>query len=81
MLYYWLQKSLYSLQPDCRNNMTPEQVEDLLIEWSIYSKTQQEKIINEYQKTYGNELGELHWLEYLKEALEIEDYWKKVGLI
>ncbi len=62
-------------------NMTPEQVEDLLIEWSIYSKTQQEKIIKEYQKTYGNELGESHWLEYLKDVLEIEDYWKKVGLI
>jgi len=61
--------------------MTPEQIEDLLIEWSIYSKSQQKKIINEYHKTYGHELDESHWLEYLKEVLEIEDYWKKVGLL
>jgi hypothetical protein len=60
--------------------MTPEQIEDLLIEWSIYSKTQQTEIIREYQMKFGNEQGESHWLNYLKDVLEIEDYWKKVGL-
>jgi hypothetical protein len=61
--------------------MTPEQIEDLLIEWSIYNPQQQKVIEVEYQKRFGAKKDEDHWLDFLKEKLEIEDYWKKTGLL
>jgi hypothetical protein len=60
--------------------MTPEQKEDLLIEWSIYNNRQQLEIINEYNKLYGHKQSEEHWLEFLKTKLEITQYWEKTGL-
>lgn len=61
--------------------MTPEQINDLLIEWSIYSKDQQQLIRDEYTSVFGhNNDNETEWLNFLKEKLEIEEYWKKTGL-
>jgi hypothetical protein len=61
--------------------MTPEQIKDLLIEWGIYDSHQQRVIELEYEEKFGSAKGEKHWLNFLKEKLEIEDYWKKSGLI
>jgi len=61
--------------------MTPEQIQDLLIEWSIYSPQQQLAIKLEYEKEFGSQQDEKHWLNFLRTKLEIEDYWKKNGLI
>lgn len=60
--------------------MTPEQKEDLLIEWSIYNDRQQSEIINEYTDKFGSSRSEEHWLEFLKTRLEIAQYWEKTGL-
>jgi hypothetical protein len=60
--------------------MTPEQIKDLLIEWSIYSPQQQLAITLEYKEIFGEIMDEKHWLNFLKEKLEIEAYWKKIGL-
>ena len=61
--------------------MNQLQKNDLFVEWSIYTPQQQAVIINEYQEKYGEILDEEHWLDYLKKKLEIEDYWKKTGLL
>ena len=61
--------------------MTPAQIEDLLIEWSIYNPQQQLVIELEYREKFGAKSNEEHWLNFLKEKLEIDEYWKKTGLI
>jgi hypothetical protein len=33
------------------------------------------------KKRFGAKKDEDHWLDFLKEKLEIEDYWKKTGLL
>ena len=60
--------------------MTPEQIEDLLVEWSIYSPQQQKLIRKEYEEQFGANHNREHWLIFLKERLNIENYWKKTGL-
>jgi len=60
--------------------MTPEQIEDLLVEWSIYSPQQQKAIRQEYVREYGINTDKEHWFRYLKERLNIENYWRKTGL-
>jgi hypothetical protein len=60
--------------------MTPEQKKDLLIEWSIYNQSQQKIIENEYHEKYGSQEDENHWLNFLKNKLEMESYWRKAGL-
>jgi len=61
--------------------MTPNQIEDLLVEWSIYSPQQQKAIRLQYESIYGLKTERDHWLNFLKERLNIENYWKKAGLI
>lgn len=61
--------------------MNQKQKNDLLVEWSIYTPQQQAEIISEYHDKFGKIHEESHWLEFLKEKLEIEDYWKKTGLL
>jgi hypothetical protein len=58
--------------------MTTEQLENLFEEWSIYSSYQQRNIISEFLGIAKDGNGDL--LEFLKDKLEIEGYWKKVGL-
>ena len=58
--------------------MTAEQLEDLFEEWSIHSSYQQKNIISEFLGIAKDGNGDL--LEFLKDKLEIEGYWKKVGL-
>ena len=61
--------------------MTPEQKKDLLIEWSLYTPQQQSLIRQEFTNNSGDMNDEDRWLEFLKKKLEIEDYWKKIGLL
>ncbi len=60
--------------------MTPKQKKDLLIEWSIYNRQQQQLIEEEYLEKFGSDKDEEHWLNFLKDKLEIENYWEKSGL-
>ena len=58
--------------------MTAEQLEDLFEEWRIYTKLQQRFFTTEFLGAVKDGNGDL--LEFLKIKLEIEGYWKKVGL-
>lgn len=61
--------------------MTPSQEQDLLIEWSLYSPQQQEVILSEFHQKFPGVYTQADLLEFLKEKLEIEGYWEKVGLV
>jgi hypothetical protein len=60
--------------------MTKEQREDLYIEWSLYEPRRQMKNIAECFVNDGAYCQE-NWLTYLRDKLEIEGYWKAVGLM
>jgi hypothetical protein len=61
--------------------VTPNQEQDLLIEWSLYSPQQQEVILTEFRHKFPGEHSQADLLEFLKEKLEIVGYWEKMGLV
>jgi len=61
--------------------MTPEQRYDLAIEWRLTSNRMKEIIKDEYNKKYGTDTSNEQWERYLIKALNIESFWKSVGLI
>ena len=60
--------------------LTKAQKEDLLIEWNLYSASQQEPILAEFHKQYKDDSTQNDFLQYLRKKLEIDGYWKKAGL-
>ncbi len=60
--------------------MTEAQQEDLFIEWSLYEDITRKAMINEYLELQRERSCEESFLDFLKGKLEIEGYWKKVGL-
>lgn len=60
--------------------LTNAQKEDLLIEWNIYSASQQESILAEFHKEYKEDYIQNDFLQFLRKKLEIDGYWKKVGI-
>ncbi len=60
--------------------MTEAQRDDLIIELSLYSPSQIRQIIADYQRLPKPNDCDLPFYEFLKEKLEIEGYWKQVGL-
>jgi hypothetical protein len=60
--------------------LTNAQKEDLLIEWNIYSASQQESILAEFHKHYKEDYIQNDFLQFLRKKLEIDGYWKKVGI-
>ncbi len=61
--------------------MTPEQRNDLCIEWDYISTTQKERIVHEYQDKYEHTGHWQDWEEYLVEQLNIKQFWRTVGLM
>lgn len=61
--------------------MTPEQRYDLAIEWRLTSNKMKDIIKEEYRKKYGTNNTEEHWEKYLVKALNIETFWRSVGLL
>ena len=61
-------------------DLTKAQKEDLLIEWNIYSASQQERILAEFHKHYKEDYIQNDFLQFLRKKLEIDGYWKKVGI-
>lgn len=61
--------------------MTPNQKQDLLVEWSLYTPQQQDVILAEFRCKFPSPHSKNDLLEFLKEKLEIEGYWEKVGLV
>ena len=60
--------------------MTEAQRDDLIIELSLYDPSQIREIIADYQQRPKPDDCEFPFYEFLKEKLEIDGYWKKVGL-
>lgn len=60
--------------------MTKAQEEDLFVEWGLYGSKEQRKMIDEYISVSAGKCSRERFLNFLKEKLEIEGYWKKVGL-
>ncbi len=60
--------------------MTEEQRDDLMIELTLCSPTQIREFITEYQQIPERKNSNFSFYEFLKEKLEIDGYWKKVGL-
>ncbi len=60
--------------------MTEEQQDDLIIELSLYAPSQIREMVGEYQRIRKPNDYNFPFYEFLKEKLEIEGYWKKVGL-
>jgi hypothetical protein len=60
--------------------MTEEQRDDLIIELNLYAPSQIREMVKEYQQRRKPHDYNFPFYEFLKEKLEIEGYWKKVGL-
>jgi hypothetical protein len=63
------------------NKMTQAQKDDLLIEWNLYSKGQQAPILNEFKVTCNDRCSQEDFLNYLRNKLQIDGYWKKIGML
>lgn len=61
--------------------MAKAQHENLMIEWSLYSPEQQKAIFQEFKANGGDVYSEEGFQNFLIERLEIEGYWRKIGLI
>ena len=61
--------------------MTEEQRDDLITELSLYSPVKIREFLAEYQQSPKRHESNFPLYEFLKEKLEIEGYWKKIGLI
>lgn len=61
--------------------MTQAERNDLLIGFNIHESHKQKAMINEYLNLKNGEYCKKNSLfDYLKERLEIETYWTKIGL-
>ncbi len=60
--------------------MNKAQQKDLFIEWDLYEPKKQEAIVAEYRSLKNGDYCRASFLGFLKVKLEIEGYWKKVGL-
>lgn len=64
-----------------KKNMTQAQKNDLLIEWELYSESQQAPILREFHTSCGDNPSQSEFLEFLRNKLQIDGYWKKIGMI
>lgn len=60
--------------------LTRAQKEDLLTEWNIYGTGQQETILAEFHKYYKEDYTQNDFLQFLRKRLEIDGYWRKMGI-
>lgn len=61
--------------------MTKAQQADLFIEWDLYETHSQESMVDEFIQLQKGNYSKTSFLSFLKEKLEIEGYWKRVGLL
>ncbi len=60
--------------------MTKAQEKDLFTEWALYEPIEQRLMIEEYLSISAGNCSRDSFLNFLKEKVEIEGYWRKVGL-
>lgn len=63
------------------NKMTQAQKDDLLIEWNLYSESQQAPILTEFKQTCNAHCNQEDFLNFLRNKLQIDGYWKKIGIL
>lgn len=61
--------------------MTKEQDDDLMIEWCLYGPQQQKEIFEEYRAGGGNPSSKEDFRKFLRDRLNIEGYWKSIGIL
>lgn len=61
--------------------MTEAQRDYLIEELSSYSPSQIRQIVADYQQRSKTDNCDYPFYQFLKEKLEIEEHWKKVGLV
>lgn len=61
--------------------MTPEQRNDLCIEWEYTSPAVQQQLLQEYQARHAQGPCWEDWEEYVMEKLNIRQFWQTVGLM
>ena len=72
-------KTIPQTQPE-ENSMTKEQEKDLFTEWERYKPTEQRLMIDEYLCVSEGNGSKERFLSFLRDKMEIEGYWEKVGL-
>lgn len=60
--------------------LSPEQVNDIVVEWGVTPARDKAEIIAEFMDEHGSEPGWETWLLFLQERLNISGYWEPVGL-
>ena len=60
--------------------MNEAQQEDLFIEWGLYEDLSRKAMVSEYHQLRKSQNYDESFLDFLKKKLEIEGYWKMVGL-
>ena len=77
------QRSFEKYYPNLKklHTMTQNQQQDLLIEWDLYQPQQQNAILSEFRRRFRGNYSKNDLFEFLKQKLEIEGYWEKIGLV
>ena len=60
--------------------MTKAQQKDLFTEWALYDPAVQQLMIDDYLRVSEGNCSKERFLDFLEDKLQIEEYWKMVGL-
>ena len=60
--------------------MNKAKEKDLFTEWALYGPQEQKKMIDEYISISAGACSRERFLNFLKDKLQMEGEWKKVGL-
>ena len=60
--------------------MTPEQRNDLCIEWECTSSATRQQLLEEYRRNHDDEQWD-DWEEFIVRRLRLKQFWLTVGLI
>lgn len=60
--------------------MTPEQRNDLCIEWEYTNAATRQQIMEEYRNKQAKSRQWDDWEEFMIERLKLKSFWKSVGL-
>lgn len=60
--------------------LTPEQKDDLMVEWELCPTREKAVIVSEFLTEQGKDVGWEPWLMFLEERFCITSYWEAVGL-
>lgn len=65
---------------DGGDSMTEAQRKDLFVGWALYGPQRQKEMIDEYLSISEGNCSQERFLNFLKDQLQIDGYWRKTGL-